>query len=214
MPNPRMPERWQTPAPGRGKCVAQNMKIAVVESDPSRAREIIDALKEDGWEDVVVLGDVIGLARKLGALNPDLVLIDLANPSRDALEQISAASDAQSRPVAMFVDRSDDEMTQAAVTAGLSAYVVGELQPERIRPVLKTAIARFQMMSQMRLELEAAKQALVDRKTVDRAKGMIMRARGISEEEAYALLRKTAMSQNRKVIDVAQALLTASDLLS
>jgi response regulator NasT len=194
-----------------GMGVAQKMKIAVVESDPSRAREIIDALKEDGWDDVVVLGDVIGLARKLGALNPDLVLIDLANPSRDALEQISAASDAQSRPVAMFVDRSDDEMTQAAVTAGLSAYVVGELQPERIRPVLKTAIARFQMMSQMRLELEAA---LVDRKTVDRAKGMIMRARGIGEEEAYALLRKTAMSQNRKVIDVAQALLTASDLLS
>lgn len=190
------------------------MKIAVVEADPIRARDIIDALKEDGWDDVVVLGDVIGLARKLAALNPDLVLIDLANPSRDALEQISAASDAKSRPVAMFVDHSDDDMTQAAVAAGLSAYVVGELQPERIRPVLKTAIARFQMVSQMRLELEAAKQALVDRKTVDRAKGMIMRARGITEEEAYALLRKTAMSQNRKVIDVAQALLTASDLLS
>ncbi|MEQ3710835.1 MAG: ANTAR domain-containing protein [Tateyamaria sp.] len=194
--------------------MASDMKIAVVESDPARAREIIDALTEDGWEDVVVLGDVIGLARKLSALNPDLVLIDLANPSRDALEQISVASDAQSRPVAMFVDHSDDEMTQAAVTAGLSAYVVGALQPERIRPVLKTAIARFKMMSQMRLELEAAKQALADRKTVDRAKGMIMRARGIGEEEAYALLRKTAMSQNRKVIDVAQALLTASDLLS
>lgn len=194
--------------------VNKDMKIAVVESDQTRARDIIDALKEDGWEDVVVLGDVIGLARKLAALDPDLVLIDLANPSRDAMEQISAASNAQNRPVAMFVDHSDDDMTQAAVAAGLSAYVVGELQPERIRPVLKTAIARFQMMSQMRLELETAKQALVDRKTLDRAKGMIMRARGIGEEEAYALLRKTAMSQNRKVIDVAQALLTASDLLS
>lgn len=205
---------WQHPCSVRPTGVASDMKIAVVEPDPERAREIIDALTEDGWDDVVVLGDVIGLARKLNALNPDLVLIDLANPSRDALEQISAASDAQSRPVAMFVDHSDDEMTQAAVTAGLSAYVVGALQPERIRPVLKTAIARFQMMSQMRLELEAAKQALADRKTVDRAKGMIMRARGIGEEEAYALLRKTAMSQNRKVIEVAQALLTASDLLS
>jgi response regulator NasT len=194
--------------------VDQDMKIAVVESDPSRAREIIDALQQDGWNDVVVLGDVIGLARKLAALNPDLVLIDLANPSRDSLEQISAASDAQGRPVAMFVDHSDDEMTQAAVMAGLSAYVVGTLQPERIRPVLKTAIARFRMMSQMRRELETAKQALADRKTLDRAKGMIMRARGIGEEEAYALLRKTAMSQNRKVVDVAQALLTASDLLT
>lgn len=194
--------------------MTETMKIAVIESDPDRARDIIDALMEGGWTDVVVLGDVTGLARKLAALDPDLVLIDLANPSRDALEQVSVASEAQTRPVAMFVDRSDDEMTQAAVAAGLSAYVVGELQPERIKPVLQTAIARFQMMSQMRNELEAAKQALADRKTVDRAKGMIMRARGVSEEEAYALLRKTAMSQNRKVIDVAQALLTASDLLT
>ncbi len=194
--------------------VTDGMKIAVIEPDPDRARDIIDALMEGGWTDVVVLGDVTGLARKLSALDPDLVLIDLANPSRDALEQVSVASAAQSRPVAMFVDHSDDEMTQAAVTAGLSAYVVGELQPERIKPVLQTAIARFQMMSQMRNELEAAKQALADRKIVDRAKGMIMRAKGVSEEDAYALLRKTAMSQNRKVIDVAQALLTASDLLT
>ncbi len=194
--------------------VSQNMKIAVIEPDQDRARDIIDALMEGGWTDVVVLGDVTGLARKLGALDPDLVLIDLANPSRDVLEQVSVASEAQTRPVAMFVDRSDDEMTQAAVSAGLSAYVVGELQPERIKPVLQTAIARFQMMSQMRNELEAAKQALADRKTVDRAKGMIMRAKGVTEEDAYALLRKTAMSQNRKVIDVAQALLTASDLLT
>ncbi|APX13863.1 ANTAR domain-containing response regulator [Tateyamaria omphalii] len=194
--------------------MTEEMKIAVIEPDPDRARDIIDALKEGGWNDVVVLGDVTGLARKLAALDPDLVLIDLANPSRDALEQVSVASEAQSRPVAMFVDRSDDEMTQAAVAAGLSAYVVGELQPDRIKPVLQTAIARFQMMSQMRNELEAAKQALADRKTVDRAKGMIMRAKGVGEEEAYALLRKTAMSQNRKVIEVAQALLTASDLLT
>ncbi|WP_147112783.1 ANTAR domain-containing response regulator [Tateyamaria sp. syn59] len=194
--------------------MTEEMKIAVIEPDPDRARDIIDALMEGGWNDVVVLGDVTGLARKLAALDPDLVLIDLANPSRDALEQVSVASEAQSRPVAMFVDRSDDEMTQAAVAAGLSAYVVGELQPDRIKPVLQTAIARFQMMSQMRNELEAAKQALADRKTVDRAKGMIMRAKGVGEEEAYALLRKTAMSQNRKVIEVAQALLTASDLLT
>ncbi|WP_299297661.1 ANTAR domain-containing protein [uncultured Tateyamaria sp.] len=193
--------------------MSKDMKIAVIESDRARAIGIIDALKEDGWQDVVVLGDVTGLARKLAALEPDLVLIDLDNPSRDALEQVSAASDPQGRPVAMFVDRSDDEMTKAAVAAGLSAYVVGELRPERIRPVLKTAIARFQMMSQMRLELAAAKQALADRKTLDRAKGILMRAKGLGEEDAYALLRKTAMSQNRKVIDVAQALLTASDLL-
>jgi response regulator NasT len=141
------------------------------------------------------------------------VLIDLANPSRDVLEQVSAASDAKGRPVAMFVDKSDDNMTSAAVAAGLSAYVVGNMMPERIKPVLKTAIARFQMVSQMRRELEAAKKALADRKVIDRAKGLLMRARGISEEDAYALLRSTAMDRKKKVIDVAEALITATDLL-
>lgn len=190
-----------------------DLKIAVVEADRDRALSIVDALKEDGWNSITVLGDATGLARKLEALAPDLVLIDLTNPSRDALEQVSLASQAQSRPVAMFVDQSNDEMTKLAMTAGLSAYVVGAPEPERVRSVLKTAIARFQVTSQMRRELEIAKQALADRKTLDRAKGMLMQAKGVSEEEAYSLLRKTAMSQNRKVIDVAQALLTASDLL-
>ena len=210
-----MTSTWHAPrACSTTRNVTEDMKIAVIEPDPDRARDIIDALMEGGWTDVVVLGDVTGLARKLAALDPDLVLIDLANPSRDALEQVSVASEAHSRPVAMIVDRSVDEMSHAAVAAGLSAYVVGELQPDRIKPVLQTAIARFQMMSQMRNELEAAKQALADRKTVDRAKGMIMRAKGVGEEEAYALLRKTAMSQNRKVSEVAHALLTASDLVT
>lgn len=190
-----------------------DLKILVVEPDRDRALEIIDALKEGGSPDVTVLADVTGLARSLTSIDPDLVLIDLANPSRDLLEQVSAASDAKGRPVAMFVDQSDDDMTTAAVSAGLSAYVVGDLQPDRIKPVLKTAIARFQVISQMRSELDAAKQALVDRKTIDRAKGLLMRARSVSEDEAYTLLRKAAMDKGQKVIDVAEALVTAADLL-
>ncbi len=190
-----------------------DLKIVVVEADRDRALAIVDTLKDEGWNSVTVLGDATGLARKIAALDPDLVLIDLADPSRDALEQVSLASSADARAVAMFVDRSDDEMTYAAMAAGLSAYVVGAPEPERIKSVLKTAIARFQVTSQMRRELQVAKQALEDRKTIDRAKGLVMRAKGVSEEEAYGLMRKTAMSQNRKVIDVAQALLTASDLL-
>lgn len=189
------------------------LKIALVEADQGRAQAIIEALRQDGWTKITVLEDTKGLARKLDDLQPDLVLIDLTNPNRDALEQISIASQAKTRPVAMFVDQSDQEMTDLAMKAGLSAYVVGAPEPERVRSVLNTAIARFKMISQMRRELEIAKQALVDRKALDRAKGIIMQTKGLSEEEAYGLLRKTAMSQNRKVIDVAQALLTASDLL-
>lgn len=189
------------------------LRILVLELDPNRAAAIKDALTEGGWSDVIALGEMAGLAKRLQQIDPDLVLIDLANPSRDLLEQVSAASDARGRPVAMFVDQSDDALTSAAVAAGLSAYVVGDMQPERIKPVLTTAMARFKMVSQMRLELESAKKALVDRKVIDRAKGLLMRARGVSEAEAYALLRSTAMDQKRKVIDVAEALITAADLL-
>ncbi|MEM8979070.1 MAG: ANTAR domain-containing protein [Pseudomonadota bacterium] len=192
----------------------KDLRIAVVEADRSLALQIVDVLKDDGWNNISVLGDTSGLARKLSDLAPDLVLIDLENPSRDLLEQVSIASEAETRPVAMFVDRSDDAMTLAAMEAGLSAYVVGAPEPDRVREVLKTAIARFQVTSQMRRELAFAKQALADRKMIDRAKGMVMQAKGVSEDEAYQLLRKQAMSQNTKVIDVARALLTAADLLT
>jgi response regulator NasT len=189
------------------------LKILVVEPDAARAQDIIDALKDGGWGNVFIVAEISALAPKLTEIDPDIVLIDLAHPDRDTLEHIGQVAHARSRPVAMFVDRSDSDLTQAAITAGLSAYVVDGLKKNRIKPVIETAIARFKMVEQMRLELGAAKQALTDRKTIDRAKGLLMTARGIDEETAYGLLRKTAMDQGRKVIDVAQALVTAADLL-
>lgn len=189
------------------------LRIVVVESERERATVIIDGLREAGWEDITVLSEPSALARKLMQLDPDLVLIDLENPSRDILEQLSLASGAQQRPVAMFVDRSDPGLTAAAIEAGLSAYVVDGLSKDRIKPVLDAAIARFHYIARMRSELAAAKAALAERKTVDRAKGILMRARGLSEDQAYALLRKTAMDQGKKLAEVAQALVTAADLL-
>ena len=189
------------------------LKILVVEPDPTRAQDIIDALKDGGWGNVFIVADISALSTKMTEVGPDIVLIDIAHPDRDMLEHIGQVSHAQSRPVAMFVDRSDAELTQAAITAGLSAYVVDGLQKNRIKPVLETAIARFRMVERMRHELDAAKQALTDRKTIDRAKGLLMNARNVNEEDAYSLLRKTAMDQGRKVIDVAQSLVTAADLL-
>lgn len=204
----------RTPHPA-GLCVGQmnDLKIIVVEPNPDRARDIIDALKDGGWINVKMIGAASQLDRVVKSENPDIILIDLANPDRDTLEHLSLVSDAKARPVAMFVDHSDEAMTKAAIAAGLSAYVVNGLQKDRIKPVLETAIARFGLLSKMQNELDAAKQALQDRKTIDRAKGLLMRARGISEDDAYGLLRKTAMDQGRKVIDVAAALVTASELL-
>lgn len=192
----------------------QNLRILVVESNPERVREIVDALREAGWSDVKALAQISALDRTVKEFAPDIVLIDLANPDRDTLEHISYATETTKRAVALFVDQTDDDLTQAALNAGVSAYVVDGLKMERIKPVLQTAIARSKMMRQMQSELDAAKQALEDRKTIDRAKGILMRQRGISEDEAYNLLRKTAMGQSRKVIDVAQALVTAAELLS
>ncbi len=190
-----------------------SLKILVVEPDQPRALEIIDALEIGGWSDVLVISSSSTLEATLEQQNPDIVLIDLANPDRDTLEHLSLVSNARSRPVAMFVDHTDAGMTQAAISAGLSAYVVNGLQKSRIKPVLETAIVRFRMMAKMQSEIDAAKQALSDRKTIDRAKGLLMSARQIPEDEAYNLLRKTAMDQGRKVSDVASALVTAADLL-
>ena len=167
-----------------------------------------------GWDNVRASSTVSAIRRMIEEFDPDIVLVDVANPDRDMLEHIITVSDTQSRTVALFVDRTDAELTQAALSAGVSAYVVDGLQMNRIKPVLDTAIARFQVMRQMRSELDAAKQALEDRKTLDRAKGILMRQRGLSEDAAYKLLRQTAMTQNRKIIDVAEALVTAAELLS
>jgi response regulator NasT len=142
-----------------------------------------------------------------------VVLVDLANPSRDIIEELSIASTPLERPVAMFVDQSDDAMTKAAIEAGVSAYVVDGLRADRVKPILDAAITRFHMFSRVRKELETTKRALEERKVIDRAKGLLMKARGIDEDAAYSLLRKTAMDQNKRVVDVASALVTAAGLL-
>lgn len=192
----------------------QHLTVVVVEQNQERAFQIVDALKESGEVDVFVIGNASGLARQIATHSPDVVLIDIDNPSRDMLEELTVASGPLERPVAMFVSGAAGGLAKAAVEAGMSAYVVDGLQADRIKPVMDIAITRFQMLRQMRLELEETRRALEERKLIDRAKGLIMKAKGIQEGEAYALLRKTAMNQNRRVADVAEALVTASGLLS
>ena len=190
------------------------ISIVVVEPDRDRAMLVIDSLREAGEFQIHVIAEHVGLARHIQERKPDIVLIDIENPSRDTLEELAVASGSQERPVAMFVDQSSEGLSSAAIEAGVSAYVVDGLQPQRIRPILEAAITRFRMFQRMRTELDETKRALAERKVIDRAKGMLMKARSISEEEAYALLRKTAMDQGRRVAEVAEALVTAAGLLS
>jgi two-component system, response regulator / RNA-binding antiterminator len=192
----------------------ERLSIIVVEKDQDRALRIVDGLQESGTHDILVIAEATGLARQIAARKPDIVLIDVADPSRDILEELALASGPLERPVAMFVDRSDAQLTRAAIEAGVSAYVVDGLRPERIKPVLDAAIARFYMFQRMRAELAATKAALEERKIIDRAKAILMKARGIDEEQAYALLRKTAMDQKRRIAEIAQQLVMAAGLLT
>lgn len=189
------------------------LSIVVVEEDRDRAIAIVDALKATGDYDVHVIGSVLGLSRKIAAFLPDVVLIDIDNPTRDMLEELTLASGPLDRPVAMFVSSAAGNLARAAVEAGVSAYVVDGLQPERLKPVMDAAITRFQMMRQMRTELDETRRALEERKVIDRAKGLLMKAKGITEDEAYALLRRAAMDQGRRVADVCEALVNSAGLL-
>ncbi|MEM7718593.1 MAG: ANTAR domain-containing protein [Pseudomonadota bacterium] len=189
------------------------LSIIVVEPDRERALMIVDSLREAGETEIHVISEVSSLPRRITELAPDVVIVDLTSPTRDMIEELTLATSPLERPVAVFVDKSEDSLTKAAIEAGVSAYVVDDLRPERMRPVMAAAITRFNMFRRMRDELTETKRALEERKVIDRAKGLLMKARGLNEDEAYALLRRTAMDQGKKISDVAAALVTAMDLL-
>ena len=192
----------------------KRLSIVIIEPDPDRAEPIMAGLRDAGDHDIRIIAGETGLARRIAELRPDVVLIDLANPSRDILEELALASGPMERPVAMFVDQSDEQLTRAAIEAGISAYVVDGLRADRLKPILDAAIARFHLFQRMRAELASMRTALEERKIIDRAKAILMKARGIDEEAAYALLRKTAMDQKRRVADIAQQLVMAAGLLT
>jgi response regulator NasT len=189
------------------------LHVLVIDDDRIRASIIEEGLREAGRARVTVLEDNTRLMRSIVEIDPDVIVIDLENPNRDVLESMFQVSRAAKRPVAMFVDRTDQASIEAAMDAGVSAYVVDGLKKDRIKPILDTAISRFRAVERLRRELEEAKSELADRKIVERAKGILMRQRQISEPEAYALLRRTAMNQNRRIADVAESLVLAANLL-
>ena len=188
------------------------LKILVIDENPIR-RAILEAgLREAGFGNVVLVKNTTGLLDQVYRIDPDVILIDLENPSRDVLEQMFQVSRIVRRPIAMFVDQSDRDTIEAAVDAGVSAYIVDGLKKERVKHILDLCISRFNVFARLQDELDRTKSALEARKVIDRAKGILMKAKGLSEEEAYALLRKTAMNEKRKIADVAQSVITAAEL--
>jgi response regulator NasT len=189
------------------------LTILVIDENRIRASIIEAGLRDAGHDGVTVVHDVTGIAKRVADIQPDVIVIDLENPNRDMLENMFQLSRVVRRPIAMFVDRSDSASIEAAVDAGVSAYVIDGLRKERVKPILDMAISRFNAFSRMERELEEARSELAGRKVIERAKGILIKSRGLTEDEAYALLRKTAMNQNRKISDIAQSLVMAAGLL-
>ncbi len=188
------------------------MRIAIIDESAGRAAIIQEGLNAAGLCDTVVITGRSGLLARLETIAPEVVLINLENPSRDVLEQMFQVSRAVKRPIAMFVDQSDSASIQASVDAGVSAYIVDGLKKERVKHIIDLCISRFHAFSRLQTELEKTKTALAERKIIDRAKGILMQRKKLPEEDAYALLRKTAMNENRKIAEVAQSVITAAEL--
>lgn len=189
------------------------LKIVIVDESSIRAAILEEGLREAGFMAVERLSDMNNLLMRIHAIDPDVILIDLENPSRDTLEQMFQVSRIVRRPVAMFVDQSDTASIQASVDAGVSAYIVDGLKKERIKSILDLCVSRFNAFSKLQSELERAKTDLEDRKTLDRAKGILMKNKGLTEDEAYRLMRSAAMREKRKIADIAAAIITAAELL-
>ncbi len=195
-------------------CMArEQLRILIIDDNAIRASIIEAGLRDAGYLKVHTTQSMEGVARQIEDMRPDVIFVDLESPNRDMLENVFQLTRSVSKPIAMFVDQSDRETMEAAIDAGVSAYVVDGLRKDRVLPILDMAISRFNAYSRLRRELDEARNELATRKIVERAKGLLMRSRNIGEDEAYRLLRDTAMNQNRKIADVAESLVMASGLL-
>jgi response regulator NasT len=190
-----------------------DLRVLIVDQNLMRASVLEEGLREAGYRNMVVVRDMQNLLRRIVDEEPDVILIDLENPNRDVLEQMFQVSRVVARPVAMFVDRSDTAMIEAAIESGVGAYVVDGLRKERVKAVVDTAISRFKAFNRLREELDRTRRQLDDRKLIDRAKGILMKEKGLTEEEAYAVMRSAAMRDNLRISQVAQSVITAAGLL-
>jgi len=187
------------------------MRVLVVDPDPARAALVAEGLA--GIDPLEVRHVAVFDPRETSAFNPDVIVVASDSPDRDTIESLREATAVNPQPVVMFVDRSEPGLAEAAVRAGVSAYVVDGLSKARVRSVLEVAMSRFQLMNQLRQDLEKAKADLASRKTVERAKALLMKERGLDEDAAYRLLRKLSMDTGRPLGAVAADLLAFAGVL-
>lgn len=189
------------------------LRALLVDENAQRADLLLLALRDADYEVVLDTKRATDLLKRVCAVAPDVVVMDCKSPDGATLEQISLVTSNAPRPIVLFTENDDRSMIQAAVRAGVSAYVVGSISADRVRPILDVAMARFNEFQALRQELTKAKLSLTERKQIERAKGIVMKSRGVSEEEAYVLLRTLAMERNQRLAQVAENVIAMAELL-
>jgi two-component system, response regulator / RNA-binding antiterminator len=189
------------------------MRVLVVDESPEQTQLLREALRRAGYEVAASLSSPLALLRAIDEQRPEVIVIDTDSPSRDVLEHLVVMSQHTPRPVVMFATDGTPEKIREATRAGVSAYVVDGLDPARIQPIVDAAVARFEELQALKTQLAEANLKLAERKLLERAKGLLMKSRGLDEDEAYRLLRKMAMERNLRIGEVAQRIVDAADLL-
>jgi len=189
------------------------LRILLVNDTDKPIGELREVLSCAGYAVVAEVDGAAALLRAVEELSPDVVIIDTESPSRDTLEQLAVMGHAAPRPVVMFADKSEPQAIRDAVGAGVTAYVVDHVTADRLAPIIEVALVRFEEDARLRKRLADAEQRLAERKLIDRAKGLLMDKRGLSEAEAYETLRRQAMRQGERIAEVARQLITMAELL-
>ncbi len=189
------------------------LRIIVVDDECERANMVSEALETAGFTVAGILAAGRGLPAKVEELRADVVIVDIGSPDRDLLADMRVISLEKQRPVVMFADDSTPEIIAMATEAGIAAYVVDGLEPDRVKPIIDVALARFAQFRDLRGQLDKAKASLIERKQIEKAKGILMKCRKCDEDEAFRQLRKMAMDQKSRLADVAKKVIEAAELL-
>jgi response regulator NasT len=198
----------------RSQTADRPLRVLLVDDGGPHIALLREELARLGCAVLGVLDAAVELAARVASLDPDLIIIGADSPQRDTLEHIAAMTQRSPRPIVLFTEDPDRERMQRAIRAGVSSYVVAGLEPRRLRPILDVALARFEAEAALRAQLQASQAALAERKRIERAKGILMQARGLSEEAAYAELRRLAMNRGAKLVEIADRIIEARELLS
>jgi response regulator NasT len=188
------------------------LRVMLVDDSQKDVGPLKEGLLDAGYDVVETATTAAALLERVAALQPDVIIIDTDSPTRDTLEQLSFVSREQPRPIVVFTDDRESATIQAALKAGVTAYIVAGMHPERLQPILEVAVARFEQERALRDELKDAQDRLVERKLVERAKGILMQQKGVSEDDAFRMMRKLAMDRNRRLVDVAAQIIDIADM--